>query len=91
MLYSVNSLWKKYNTMADKPCALSPSCFQQIWRVYFRKKFRKFHGTSGNERVTLCFFEACHGKSQVDSMFGILTGWLDEWVKMRHLNTTEDV
>jgi hypothetical protein len=24
-------------------------------------------------------------------MFGILTGWLDEWVKMRYLNTTEDV
>jgi hypothetical protein len=41
--------------------------------------------------VALCFFEAYHGKSEVDSMFGILTGWLDEWVKMRYLNTTEDV
>jgi hypothetical protein len=24
-------------------------------------------------------------------MFGILTGWVGEWVKMRYLNTTEDV
>jgi hypothetical protein len=41
--------------------------------------------------VVLCFFEAYHGKSEVDSMFGTLTYWLDEWVKMRYLNTTEDV
>jgi hypothetical protein len=41
--------------------------------------------------VALCFFEAYHGKSEVDSMFGILTGRLDEWVKMRYLNTTEDI
>jgi hypothetical protein len=24
-------------------------------------------------------------------MFGILTGWLNEWVKMGYLSTTEDV
>jgi hypothetical protein len=41
--------------------------------------------------VVLCFFEAYYGKSQVDSRFGILTGWLNEWVKMRYLSTTEDV
>jgi hypothetical protein len=41
--------------------------------------------------VVLCFFEAYHGKSEVDSMFGIITGWLNEWIKMRYLNTTEDV
>jgi hypothetical protein len=41
MPYSVNSLWKKYNSMADKPCALSPSCFQRIWRVYFQKNYVK--------------------------------------------------
>jgi hypothetical protein len=32
ILYSVNSLWKKYNGMDDKPCNLSPSCFWQIWK-----------------------------------------------------------
>jgi hypothetical protein len=41
-------------------------------------------------QVVLCFFEAYHGKSPVDSFFGTLTYWLDEWVKTRYL-TTEDV
>jgi hypothetical protein len=41
--------------------------------------------------VCLCFFEAYHGKSEVDSMFGTMTSWLNEWVKTRYLNTTEDV
>jgi hypothetical protein len=41
--------------------------------------------------VVLCFFEAYHGKSQVDSMFGTMTTWLNEWIKTRYLNTTQDV
>jgi hypothetical protein len=41
------------------------------------------------EEVCLCFFEPYHGKSEVDSMFG--TYWLNEWVKTRYLNTTDDV
>jgi hypothetical protein len=41
MPYSVNSLWKKYNGITDKLCTLSSSCFQRIWKQYFRKKFVK--------------------------------------------------
>jgi hypothetical protein len=29
--------------------------------------------------VCLCFFEAYHGKSGVDFMFGTITSWLNEW------------
>jgi hypothetical protein len=41
--------------------------------------------------VAFCFFEAYHGKSEVDSMFGIMTTWMSEWIKTRYLNTTQDL
>lgn len=43
------------------------------------------------QEVYLCFFEPYHGKSEVDSMFGILTSWISNWKANRYLNTTADV
>jgi hypothetical protein len=42
-------------------------------------------------QVNLCYFEAYHGKSEVDSMFGIMTNWITQWTKTGYLNTTEDL
>jgi len=41
--------------------------------------------------IALCFFEAYHGKSEVDSMFGTMTNWITQWTKTRFINTTKDL
>ena len=41
--------------------------------------------------ISLCFFEAYHGKSLVDGMFGTMTQWLTEWKKSHYINTTQDL
>eukprot|EP01127_Copromyxa_protea_P014580 TRINITY_DN409_c0_g1_i1.p1 TRINITY_DN409_c0_g1~~TRINITY_DN409_c0_g1_i1.p1 ORF type:complete len:467 (-),score=82.65 TRINITY_DN409_c0_g1_i1:223-1623(-) len=41
--------------------------------------------------IYFCYFEAYHGKSGVDAMFGTMTSWVNEWIKTRYLNTTEDL
>lgn len=41
--------------------------------------------------INFCFFEAYHGKGDVDSMFGTMTKWMTEWKKVNFLNTTEDL
>ena len=41
--------------------------------------------------ISLGFFEAYHGKSEVDGMFGVMTQWIQNWVKSRFINTTQDL
>jgi hypothetical protein len=56
--YSV--MWKRYNTMADKPCTLSPSCFCRIWKMYFRKNYVK-----ACQRDGLCQLSGSLGKAGI--------------------------
>ena len=41
--------------------------------------------------ISLGFFEAYHGKSEVDGMFGVLTQWIQVWVRSRFINSTQDL
>ena len=41
--------------------------------------------------ISYCFFEAYHGKSLVDGMFGVLSNWMKEWAKTKYINTTNDL
>jgi len=41
--------------------------------------------------ISYCFFEAYHGKSLVDGMFGVLSNWMKEWTKTKYINTTNDL
>jgi hypothetical protein len=59
MPYSVNSLWKKYNGMDDKPCTLSPLCFR---KQYFPKKYVK-----ARQRDGLC--QLCEIRYKIDKIF----------------------
>jgi hypothetical protein len=43
------------------------------------------------QEIFLCYFEPYHGKSAVDSMFGVMTKWINTWIKTRYLNTTKDL
>jgi hypothetical protein len=43
------------------------------------------------QTVNLCFFEAYHGKSYVDGMFGIMSRWVSEWKKTQFINSTDDL
>jgi hypothetical protein len=61
----ISSNWQSGVTML---LTLGTKLFWLTFRVGKAKEFL----------VASCFFEDCHGNSQVDSMFEILTGWLDE-------------
>lgn len=43
------------------------------------------------QTIKLCFFEAYHGKSEVDGMFGTMTNWVANWKKTQYINTTADL
>jgi hypothetical protein len=49
------------------------------------------HENEDFERVLVCFFEAYHGKSLVDGMFGVMTNWIDDWIVQNYLNSTDDL
>lgn len=39
--YSVNRLHQIYSSQENKPCPISRSCFQRIWKQHFKKHFSK--------------------------------------------------
>jgi hypothetical protein len=61
MPYSINSLWKTYNGLTDKPCSLSPSCFRWIWKNYFWRKYVK-----ARQRDGLC--QLCEIRHKIDKI-----------------------
>jgi len=41
-------------------------------------------------KINMCFFEAYHGKSEVDGRFGQMTTWYKKWIKTHFINSTDD-
>jgi len=42
-------------------------------------------------KINMCFFEAYHGKSEVDGRFGQITTWYNNWIKTNFINSTDDL